>query len=99
MLFKNVLVAATALFGYAAASPIALIETEKSVEPRQAANIKAALQNTQAETVKLSNLFSAATGQDQAEVTAIRSQAAVVLASGMAGHPFRPSSPHYISED
>ncbi|KAH7014500.1 hydrophobic surface binding protein A-domain-containing protein [Microdochium trichocladiopsis] len=79
MLFKNVFVAATALFGFAAASPVGV--AEKSVLPRQASAIKTALLAAQAQTITLRDTFAAATGTDPNEVTTLRAQSASLLNS------------------
>lgn len=80
MLFNNFVFAATALFGFVAASPIAI--TAEAAIPRQAATIKASLLAAEQEVVKLRDAFAASTGTNPNEVTAIRAQSNVVLTSG-----------------
>ncbi|KXJ87919.1 hydrophobic surface binding protein A-domain-containing protein [Microdochium bolleyi] len=93
MLFNNVVLAATALFGFAVASPIAAPVQELAL-PRQAATIKASLLATEQEVIKLRDAFAASTGTDPAEVTAIRAQSDVVLAAVQSSTAVVQASPN-----
>lgn len=90
MLFNNFVFAATALFGFAAASPIAV--AAEAVIPRQAATIRASLLATEQEVIKLRDAFAASTGTNPDEVTAIRAQSNVVLSAGMSATTTLPLS-------
>ncbi|KAJ1323662.1 Hydrophobic surface binding protein A [Microdochium nivale] len=91
MLFNNFVFAATALFGFVAASPIAI--TAEAAIPRQAATIKASLLAAEQEVVKLRDAFAASTGTNPNEVTAIRAQSNVVLTSVQASTAVVQASP------